>query len=89
VTFIHYSGSVKVLKQSVQSFQSIPFTPTQGIVFQPTVSPYGLVLVTELDNPLPNVKCTSDNHEETIPTGVVIFNKLLQDQQANSSWTTV
>ena len=76
MTFIHHSGGVKVLKQSVQSSQLIPFAPAHGIVFQPAVSPYGLVLVTELDNPLPDVECTSDSHEETIPTGVVVFNKL-------------
>ena len=77
VAFVHHCGRVKVLKQSVETFQLVPSAPAEGIVFQPAVSPCGLVLVTELDNPLPDIECTPDSHEETVPAGVVIFNELL------------
>ena len=87
VAFVHHSGGVEVFEQSVESFHLVPFAPAQGIVFQPAVSPYGLVLVTELDNALSDVERTADSCKETVPAGVVVFNELLQDQPTSSSWT--
>ena len=77
MTFVYHCGGVKVFKQSVETFQLIPFAPAEGIVFQPAVSPCGLVLVTELDDPLLDIECTPDSHEETVPVGVIVFNELL------------
>jgi hypothetical protein len=77
MTLIHHGGSVKIFEQSINSFQLVPFAPTQSVVLQAAIGPYSLMHVAELNNPFSDIDSTSNSNEETVPARVIVFDELL------------
>lgn len=93
MALFYHRGGVEVFELSCRSAPTDPIRtlPCKGVVFHSTISPYCLVLIAGLNDPLPNIDGSSDGQEKAVLTGVVLFDELSRSQLARTNglvaWT--